>query len=375
MTTIQPTIFLNKIVKLQAIVQNVIRSNQLYKTLGYIEANDLNSCIIYAEGIYLKLKKELLSIETNSIENVETLISALQAIITDISTLISLYGCDTLENLIHICIGYKFSIEEKYKSTYTLLNNYVKPVRYKILDWHKKSKTTADENICKNADMFECFDFDPDKEYLDIKYRIYGIKIAIHNVDKQHTLVVYGIIEDVLLDFIETECITKKINELRETIAANASANANANMAVSERFIECLTLKELLVYSASYLHKTYLSIIEAFIVLNKKPLAQLIQEFMEKDVMAKRKMLIVLLIHSAENECHYLAYLLYDLLSNDINGIVDTYEQTLIYDSLPYQVKKYFRDIMKQIVVYTNTLLLSTILKMNCSFVKMLLMV
>ena len=356
MTTIQPTIFLNKIVKLQAIVQNVIRSNQLYKTLGYIEANDLNSCIIYAEGIYLKLKKELLSIETNSTENVETLISALQAIITDISTLISLYGCDTLENLIHICIGYKFSIEEKYKSTYTLLNNYVKPVRYKILDWHKKSKTTADENICKNADMFECFDFDPDKEYLDIKYRIYGIKIAIHNVDKQHTLVVYGIIEDVLLDFIETECITKKINELRETIAANASANANANMAVTERFIECLTLKELLVYSASSLHKTYLSIIEAFIVLNKKPLAQLIQEFMEKDVMAKRKMLIVLLIHSAENECHYLAYLLYDLLSNDINGIVDTYEQTLIYDSLPYNVKKYFRDVMKQIVTYSNKL-------------------
>ena len=43
---------INKINKLQVIVQNVIRSNQLYKTLGFIEANDLNSCITYAETIF-----------------------------------------------------------------------------------------------------------------------------------------------------------------------------------------------------------------------------------------------------------------------------------------------------------------------------------
>ena len=70
----------------------------------------------------------------------------------------------------------------------------------------------------------------------------------------------------------------------------------------------------------------------------------------------KRNMLIMLLIHSQENQCHYLAYLLYDLLSNDINGIVDTYEQTTIYDSFPYYIKKYFRDEMTQLVTYTNKL-------------------
>jgi len=365
MNIIQPTIFMNKIVKLQSIVENVIRSNQIYKALGYIEANDLNSCVIYAESIYLKLKSELLSLEENSVQSEDARINALQAIITEISTLISLYGCDTLENLIHICIGHKFSIEEKYMPTYKLLNTYVKPVRYKILDWHTK-KPTADETICKTADIFECFELE--NETIDMKYRIAGIKIAIHNFDKQHTLIVYGLIEDILLDFIDTPCINEKMNELHKantyepntyepnTYEPNTYEPNTYEPNTYERFIKCLTLKEVLVHSASYLHQKYLSIVQEFTALNKKSLAQLINEFIEKDLSEKRKMLIVLLINSAENECHYLAYLLYDLLSNDINGIIDTYEQTLIYDSLPYNIKKYFRDGMKQIVTYTNKL-------------------
>jgi hypothetical protein len=49
-----------------------------------------------------------------------------------------------------------------------------------------------------------------------------------------------------------------------------------------------------------------------------------------------------------------LAYLLYDLLSNDIRGIIDTYEQTTIHDSFPWYIKQYFREAMKQIIIYTN---------------------
>ena len=51
-----------------------------------------------------------------------------------------------------------------------------------------------------------------------------------------------------------------------------------------------------------------------------------------------------------------MAYLLYDLLSTENNGNVDTLEQTLLYDSLPWNIKKYFRNAMKQTIQYTNTL-------------------
>jgi ATP-dependent Lon protease len=332
-------IFTNKIIKLQDIVKNVIRSNQFYKALGFLEANDLNTCATYAESIYLKLSQLERTIKTF---NENEIIVILQDIVREISTLISLYGCDSIETLIHVCIGHKFSIEEKYREKYDLLKTYVKPLRYKILDWRTKLKP-SDDSICKTADNFECFDFTNEIFDINFHYRVYGIKIAIHNMEKQHTLVIYGLIEDIMPCFIENKTIKAKIEELK-------------NIAIDERYIQSLTLKELLIYSVKKIHDNYLSYKEQFTCINKKPLSQVISEFGEKELYKKRNMLIMLLINSAENECHYLAYLLYDLLSNDINGIVDTYEQTLIYDSLPYNVKKYFREGMKQIVNYTSKL-------------------
>jgi ATP-dependent Lon protease len=51
-----------------------------------------------------------------------------------------------------------------------------------------------------------------------------------------------------------------------------------------------------------------------------------------------------------------LAYLLYDLLSNDSNGNVDTQEQTILFDSFPWPMKQFFKQAMKKTIQYTNEL-------------------
>ena len=47
-----------------------------------------------------------------------------------------------------------------------------------------------------------------------------------------------------------------------------------------------------------------------------------------------------MLIKYKDPEIQYLAYLLYDLLSNEQNNVTDTLEQTALYDSLPWKIKK-----------------------------------
>jgi hypothetical protein len=47
---------------------------------------------------------------------------------------------------------------------------------------------------------------------------------------------------------------------------------------------------------------------------------------------------------------------LYDTLSNDNNGVVDTQEQTILFDSFPWYVKQCFRDAMKNTIQYTTEL-------------------
>jgi ATP-dependent Lon protease len=70
----------------------------------------------------------------------------------------------------------------------------------------------------------------------------------------------------------------------------------------------------------------------------------------------KRNTLIQLLIRSSNYENQYLAYLLYDLLSNDSNGNIDTQEQTILFDSFPWPMKQFFKQAMKKTIQYTNEL-------------------
>ena len=56
------------------------------------------------------------------------------------------------------------------------------------------------------------------------------------------------------------------------------------------------------------------------------------------------------------SEFEYLAYLLYDLLSNENNGNIDTLEQTMLFDSLPWEIKTAFRNAMKNTIKYTKNL-------------------
>ena len=346
-------IITNKINKLKEIVKNIIRSNQFYKIMGFLEATDLNFCIIFAESIFKKLNIKLDTIQGSSIIDEDNIINEIQTIICEISTLISLYGCDTLDNLLYICIGNNFIPEDKYKLIYKLLNCYIRPMRYKTLDWKSgKNLKSNDENIYKNADSFECFEIDYPN--LNLQNQIYGIKYTIHNIEKQNTIIVYGIIEDIIIDLIDNSNIKKIMIELSEN---RPETHISYNKESYDRFIKCITLKELLIHDVGFLKEIYISYIEDFNNnIKKKTIVQIINDFEKKDLSDKRNELIMLLINSTKNECNYLAYLLYDLLSNDINGIIDTYEQVVIYDSLPYYVKKYFHNAMKETMNYTNKL-------------------
>ena len=64
----------------------------------------------------------------------------------------------------------------------------------------------------------------------------------------------------------------------------------------------------------------------------------MIKEFISSDIYEKQQTLIHLLIQSDVIDNKYLAYMLYDLLSNDTNNEIDTKEQVEIYNSFPWSI-------------------------------------
>ena len=92
-------------------------------------------------------------------------------------------------------------------------------------------------------------------------------------------------------------------------------------------------------------------------LMKKKPISQNVSEFINEQLYSQRRTLIQLLIKYNDHEFQYLAYLLYDLLSGENNDKnIDTTEQTILFDSLPWTIKKYFREAMQSTIKYTNSL-------------------
>ena len=90
--------------------------------------------------------------------------------------------------------------------------------------------------------------------------------------------------------------------------------------------------------------------------IHQKQISQVVKDFITDDMYNKRNTIISLLIKSKNYENQYLAYLLYDLLSNDSNGNVDTQEQMMLFDSFPWSLKQCFKQAMKKTIQYTNEL-------------------
>ena len=341
------------------LIQKTIISIQKYKQLDILGANELNLATHNLEKIYFDLSSNLVLLKQKN--NIEKVTINLEDIRTELTNLFRLYGTENIHDLLNVCYGDEYISNIVWDNNkYKLLETYFHPINFKIIPWRKerqfnhknieKNKIVEDLSIVENADNLDCFDLSRSSKIFQTK--VYGIKIAFHNKSEKKTIIVSGLIDDVLISCINNEHILEKIEGLIISSVQQPEYNPN----IFQRFIQSLTLKELIVYSIDELNHKYQGHMNQVILIKQKSISQVVKEFMNSELYGQRNTIIQLLLKSDDNEYQYLAYLLYDLLSNDVNGSIDTSEQTLLFDSLPWKTKNFFKDAMNETINYTNNL-------------------
>ena len=349
----------NAIEYFHQIIQKTIISIQKYKQLDVLGANELNIATHNLEKIYFELSSNQVLLKQKN--NIEKVTINLDNIRNELINIFRLYGTENIHDLLNICYGDEYvSNIEWDNNKYNLLEKYFHPINFKIIPWkserqftHKnieKNKIIEDFSIVENADNLECFDLSRSSKTFQTK--VYGIKIAIHNKVERKTIIVSGLIDDILISCVNNEYILKKLEGLILSSVQQPEYDVN----VFQRFIQSITLKELIVYSIDELNHKYQGHMNQVLLIKEKSISQVVKEFMNSDLYGQRNTLIQLLLKSDDNEYQYLAYLLYDILSTDVNGSIDTSEQTLLFDSLPWKTKNFFKDAMNQTINYTNNL-------------------
>ena len=352
-----------KITTFQQMITKTILAVQKYKEMDIVGASDMNTCIQNLEVLYKDLYNLEIRIHNPGKQDFEDSITTLQKINNELSALFRTTGTENIENLISVAMGSDFLKKLKTDETgiFEVISTYVHPISYKVMAWRdeknkKKSKTLAknriveDFMIVETSNSFDCFDLARTSK--EFKKKVYGIKVAIQNETEKKTLIISGVVDDILIECTNHVFVKTKMERLN----AGKPEEPDFQGDDFDRFLESLTIKEILIYSDSELYQRFVGYLNQTNLIKQKPISQNVKEFIGSELYGQRRTLIQLLMKHNDPEFQYLAYLLYDLLSNDSNGSLDTIEQTVLFDSLPWNIKKYFRDAMKTTINYTNTL-------------------
>jgi ATP-dependent Lon protease len=329
------------------VIQKTIIHVQKNKHLDILGISDVGTCIEKLGELSKKIE------ETTSAKNISTdvLINSLQGINNELSSLLKNYGTDNFEDLLLICFGNnnKITTDETEMAKFELLKKYFHPTSYRVIS-KKDDPKKKDETDDKMSNL-GCSDVV--SSYKQFHMKVYGIKLYVHSLPLKKSLIITGIVDDIVIDFLNNAFITNKIQMARE----NAPNDPEFKSDAFDKFLSSLMLKDFLIYEThNEIYNKFAGMTSQNSSIKQKQISQAVKDFASDDMYSKRNTLITLLIRSSNYENQYLAYLLYDLLSNDSNGHVDTQEQTILFDSLPWSIKQSFKQAMKKTIQYTNEL-------------------
>jgi ATP-dependent Lon protease len=331
-----------------------VQRHKLYDVIG---SKELNLCITRLELLMEKLLKIKKLHDCKS----PNILNLLEEIKMELLLILKSFGTRNIENILDLMWGEKYSKKFKNNEKMLLLSSYIYPIGYKIMNWRKETKNSKNNVIAKNrivedfmiidrAESMDCYDLS--RTSTNFQTKVYGIKIAFQNEEEKKTLIICGLCESIVSQCIENNFI----NDRYKGIYLSKPKEPDFNRQEFDNFMNTLSIKDYLIYSNDEIYNKYVGYINQLELIKKKTISQVVKEYLANNLFQQRQMLMQLLINNDNSEFQYLAYLLYDLLSSDNNGAIDSYDQTLLFDSLPWYTKKFFSVAMDKTMNYTKSL-------------------
>ena len=338
----------NKKLYFDDVIQNTVLHIQNNKMLDILGMSEMEMCIEILSDLSEKLR------EMDSLVDNENILNGLQEVNDELSSLFKKFGTLCFEQLLCICFGNLHEIAINEPSKYDLLKKYFHPTGYKVVVKREHSKNKKGEEIIDDEDTrnLDCFDiYDMHKQF---HIKVYGLKVYIYDTKSKKELMIFGTMDDVMIEYLNNEYLKEHLFHIRRNMPKEFNELDNEAF---EMFIQFLNLKDLLICkNCTDVYNKFAGCLHQYNNLHQKSVSQNIKVFLSEDMYSKRNILMCILMKTNNLENLHLAYLLYDILSNDVNGNVDTEEQTILFDSFTWKMKRLFKKAMKKTMDYASDL-------------------
>ncbi len=344
----------DKIHYYKEIIQKTLKSLLEYKELKIISIQEYTSNVKILKTIFKSLQDMIEDKHKN-----ENIINDLQNINDQLFMIFKNCGSWNIMDILYVCFGNELieKLQHKNEAKLNFILDYVRPFQFKIFKQNKTKQLSNDSSkgelylddvqISQSAKVLQCFEI---KKTSNFYSNIHGIRICFRD-NKHNSIIIYGIVEDLMVDCMDNYIVKVKLKQFKDKLN-----HEEEKQKLYHQFLNTLTMKDILLYESKDILVKWNLYLHRVVLLRQKSISQIVKEFINSSLNERRNMLIDLLIDQDDIEFQYLSYLLYDLLSNDSNMIIDTKEQVLLFDNLPWCIREKFKNAMRNTIEYTNML-------------------
>ena len=221
---------------------------------------------------------------------------------------------------------------------------------------YKNNNVTTKSNDLLNINnnnniIFCCKNIKKKKSFIE---KLSGGRLYINltNIEK------YIIIEGYFLDDPLNMCriggyLGDKINNLEKKIKI-----LNINNSFKKAFIQQISIRDFIINSIEDLIEQCSKAYKELINLKNKTISSLVKDFLIADISKQRDILTLFLLKKDDIDTQYLAYLMYDMITNESYLLKPQPLAEKVFNSLHWSVQKLFKTAIKKINK-TNTKLLN----------------
>ncbi len=267
------------------IIQKTIIHVQKNKMLDILGISEVSSCIDKLG----ELSKKIYEITNAKSCSTDIIINNLQLINNELSGLLKNYGTENFDDLLFICFGNnnKITTDENEVQKFELLKKYFHPTSYRVIP--KKDDSKKNDEIDEKTPNLTCFDVV--SVYKQFHMKVYGIKVYVYSVPLKKNLLIYGIVDDVVIEFLNNNYISNKIAMVKENIPSNADFQTES----FEKYVSSLMLKDFLVSeNPSDVYSKFVGSSMQVNTLKQKQVSQSVKDFISDDMYSKRNTLVKL---------------------------------------------------------------------------------
>ena len=138
----------------------------------------------------------------------------------------------------------------------------------------------------------------------------------------------------------------------------------NSKLEINNKFklgyIEQLSLRDFLVYSESEIIENLQTSYNTVLNYKKNTISSIVKEFLNKNIEEQRDIITLFLLFD-DIEVQYLAYLMYDMISNESYLLKPQPLAEQVYYSLHWSIQKIFKNTIKKVSEYTKKIVNFTI--------------